>query len=65
MAGLKPTDFYWVIQGKLALSECVGGSGLTSRKIRREEEKRRGEKGKRKGRGERVERKGISVCLRP
>ena len=38
MAGLKPTDFYWVIQGKLALSECVGGSGLTSRKIRREEE---------------------------
>ena len=38
MAGLKPNDFYWIIEGKLALSECIGGGGLTSRKIRREEE---------------------------
>ena len=38
MAGLKPNDFYWVIQGKLALSECIGGRGMTPRKIRREEE---------------------------
>jgi len=38
MAGLKPNDFYWVIEGKLAVSECIGGGGLTSRKIRREEE---------------------------
>ena len=35
MAGLKPNDFYWVIEGKLAVSECIGGGGLTSRKIRR------------------------------
>ena len=38
MAGLKPNDFNWVIEGKLAVSECIGGGGLTSRKIRREEE---------------------------
>ena len=38
MAGLQPNDFYWVIEGKLAVSECIGGGGLTSRKIRREEE---------------------------
>ena len=38
MAGLKPNDFYWVIEGKLAVSECIGGGGLTARKIRREEE---------------------------
>ena len=38
MAGLRPNDFYWVVQGKLALSECIGGKGMTSRKIRREEE---------------------------
>lgn len=38
MAGLRPNDFYWVIQGKLALSECIGGRGMTPRKIRREEE---------------------------
>ena len=38
MAGLRPNDFYWVIQGKLALSECIGGKGMTPRKIRREEE---------------------------
>ena len=38
MAGLRPNDFFWVIQGKLALSECIGGRGMTPRKIRREEE---------------------------
>jgi len=38
MAGLRPNDFYWVVQGKLALSECIGGRGMTPRKIRREEE---------------------------
>ena len=38
MAGLKPNDFYWIIEGKLAVSECIGGGGLTARKIRREEE---------------------------
>jgi len=38
MAGLKPNEFYWVIQDKLALSECIGGRGMTPRKIRREEE---------------------------
>ena len=38
MAGLKPNDFHWIIEGKLAVSECIGGGGLTSRKIRREEE---------------------------
>ncbi len=38
MAGLKPNDFYWIIEGKLAVSECIGGGGLTPRKIRREEE---------------------------
>ena len=38
MAGLKPNDFNWIIEGKLAVSECIGGSGLTPRKIRREEE---------------------------
>ncbi len=38
MAGLKPNDFFWIIEGKLAVSECIGGGGLTARKIRREEE---------------------------
>ena len=38
MAGLKPTDFFWIIEAKLAVSECIGGGGLTARKIRREEE---------------------------
>ena len=38
MAGLKPNDFHWVIEGRLAVSECIGGGGLTARKIRREEE---------------------------
>ena len=37
MAGLKPNDFNWIIEGKLAVSECIGGGGLTPRKIRREE----------------------------
>ena len=36
MAGLKPNDFFWIIEGKLAVSECIGGGGLTARKIRRE-----------------------------
>ena len=38
MAGLKPNDFFWIIEGKLAGSECMGGGGLTARKIRSEEE---------------------------
>ncbi|GIS37619.1 MAG: hypothetical protein Ct9H90mP10_00200 [Actinomycetota bacterium] len=38
MAGLKPNDFFWIIEGKLAVSECIGGGGFTARKIRREEE---------------------------
>ena len=38
MAGLKPNDFHWIIEGKLAVSECIGGGGLTPPKIRREEE---------------------------
>ena len=29
MAGLKPNDFHWIIEGKLAVSECIGGGGLT------------------------------------
>ena len=33
MAGLKPNDFFWIIEGKLAVSECIGGGGLTARKI--------------------------------
>jgi hypothetical protein len=31
MAGLKPNDFFWIIEGKLAVSECIGGGGLTAR----------------------------------
>ncbi len=38
MAGIKPNDFHWIIEGRLAVSECIGGGGLTPRKIRREEE---------------------------
>lgn len=38
MAGLKPNNFHWIIEGKLAVSECIGGGGMTPRKIRREEE---------------------------
>ena len=38
MAGLKPNDFHWIIEGRLAVSECIGGGGHTPRKIRREEE---------------------------
>jgi len=38
MAGLKPNDFHWIIEGKLAVSECIGGGGLTSRKKTRGEE---------------------------
>jgi len=38
MAGLKPNDFHWIIEGRLAVSDCIGGGGLTPRKIRREEE---------------------------
>ena len=38
MAGLKPNNFHWIIDGKLAVSECIGGGGMTPRKIRREEE---------------------------
>ena len=38
MAGLKPNNFHWIIEGRLAVSECIGGGGMTPRKIRREEE---------------------------
>ncbi len=36
--GLKPRDFTWVIQGRLAVSQRVGGYGDHHRRIRREEE---------------------------
>lgn len=36
--GLIPREFTWVIQGRLAVSERVGGYGDHHRRIRREEE---------------------------
>lgn len=36
--GLKPREFTWVIQGRLAVSQRVGGYGDHHRRIRREEE---------------------------
>jgi hypothetical protein len=36
--GLKPRDFHWIIQGKLAVSQRIGGCGEQHRRIRREEE---------------------------
>lgn len=38
MTGLEPRDFIWVISGRLAVSERIGGSGLQHRRVRREEE---------------------------
>jgi hypothetical protein len=36
--GLQPRDFTWVIKGRLAVSQRVGGYGDHHRRIRREEE---------------------------
>ncbi len=38
MAGLEPRGFTWVIAGKLAVSERIGGHGFQHRRVRREEE---------------------------
>jgi hypothetical protein len=38
MTGLKPREFSWVIQGRLAVSERIGGYGIQHRRVRREEE---------------------------
>jgi hypothetical protein len=38
MTGLEPREFTWVIQGRLAVSERIGGSGFQHRRVRREEE---------------------------
>ncbi len=36
--GLEPRGFRWVIAGRLAVSERIGGSGFQHRRVRREEE---------------------------
>lgn len=36
--GLEPRGFRWVIKGRLAVSERIGGYGFQHRKVRREEE---------------------------
>ncbi len=36
--GLEPRGFRWVIKGKLATSERIGGYGFQHRRVRREEE---------------------------
>lgn len=36
--GIKPRNFHWVIQGKLAVSERPGGYGQNHRRVRRQEE---------------------------
>jgi hypothetical protein len=36
--GLEPRGFRWVITGRLAVSDRIGGSGFQHRKVRREEE---------------------------
>lgn len=36
--GLKPRDFVWVIQDRLATAERIGGHGFQHRRVRREEE---------------------------
>jgi len=36
--GLKPREFVWVIAGKLAVAERIGGHGFQHRRVRREEE---------------------------
>ena len=38
MTGLEPRDFTWVIKGRLAVSERIGGYGFQHRRVRREEE---------------------------
>lgn len=38
MNGLQPRGFTWVIAGRLAVSERVGGYGFQHRRVRREEE---------------------------
>lgn len=36
--GLQPQGFTWVIAGRLAVSERIGGSGMQHRRVRRDEE---------------------------
>ncbi|NIA24977.1 MAG: hypothetical protein GWP04_05350 [Gammaproteobacteria bacterium] len=38
MTGLEPRAFTWVIKGRLAVCERVGGYGIQHRRVRREEE---------------------------
>lgn len=38
MPGLEPKGFRWVIAGRLAVSERIGGYGFQHRRVRREEE---------------------------
>ena len=38
MAGLEPRGFRWVIAGRLAIAERIGGYGFQHRRVRREEE---------------------------
>lgn len=38
MTGLEPRDFTWIISGRLAVSERIGGYGFQHRRVRREEE---------------------------
>jgi hypothetical protein len=38
VAGLEPRGFTWVIAGRLAISERIGGHGFQHRRVRREEE---------------------------
>ena len=38
MSGLEPRGFTWVIAGRLAVSERIGGHGFQHRRVRREEE---------------------------
>jgi len=38
LAGLEPRGFRWVIAGRLAVSERIGGYGFQHRRVRREEE---------------------------
>ena len=38
MAGLEPRGFKWIIAGRLAMSERIGGYGFQHRRVRREEE---------------------------
>lgn len=38
MTGLEPRAFTWVIKGRMAVSERIGGYGTQHRRVRREEE---------------------------